>query len=207
MDMFSRLREIESRLYTLETVSRLRSAAISEGVTEFVGEGELSIDSGGSFIIDPGGAISGGSWELGVNVDGTTYANVGDVLMHTHEAPPITEYITLESVPTVLRSPITKVTVPVPDGASYAVVIGTINVMADDEIRSVLRVKSHDIDISMVILEGHTQCVPLIMKFNDTIEFEIHATKSFEVDSYFEAIYHWEVDDSAAEERDTTGSA
>lgn len=204
MDIRERLREIERRLYAIETVSRLRSAAISEGITEFVGEGELSIDDGGSFIINNGGAIRGGSWELGANDDGTTYANIGDVLMYTHEAEPVSEYITLESVPTVLSSPITRVTAPIPDDASYAVVIGSINIMADEDIRSVVRVRSHDVDISMVILEGQSQSIPLVMKFDDTIEFEIHATKSFEVDSYFEAIYHWEVITDAAEERVTT---
>lgn len=207
MDMFSRLREIEDRLYTLETVSRLRSAAISEGITEFTGEAELSIDSGGSFIIDRGGAISGGSWELGSNGDGTTYANLGDVLMHTHEADPVAEYITLESIPTMLSSPITKVSVPIPEEALYAVVIGTINVISDEEIRSVLRVRSRDIDISLVVLEGQTQSIPLMMKFDDTIEFEIHSTKSLEVDSYFEAIYQWEVGHNAAEERVSSSEA
>lgn len=193
MDLFQRLRLIDDRLYTLETVSRLRSAAISEGVTEFVGEGELVVEDGGSFIINDGGAISGESWELGVNEDGTSYANLGDVLMFTGDSDPVTEYIDLESIPTSLDSPITKVVQPLPDGVLYAVVVGTLTVMADDDIRSVVRVRSTDLDISMVVLEGQTQSIPLLMKFDDTIEFEIHLTQGFDVDSSFEAIYQREV--------------
>lgn len=193
MDLKGRLSDIDNRLYTLETVSRLRSASISEGVTEFVGEGQLVIEDGGKLVIDDGGAIHGGSWELGVNDDGTTYANIGDVLLYTHNAAPVTEYITLDSIPTSITEPITKVSQPLPEGALYAVVVGTLNVMADDEIRSVVRVRSNDVNISMVILEGQSQSIPLMMKFEETIEFEIHATKSFEIDSYFEAVYSWEV--------------
>lgn len=193
MDLKGRLSDIDNRLYTLETVSRLRSASISEGTTEFVGEGQLVIEDGGKLVIDDGGAIHGGSWELGVNDDGTTYANIGDVLLYTHNAAPVTEYITLDSIPTSITEPITKVSQPLPEGALYAVVVGTLNVMADDEIRSVVRVRSNDVNISMVILEGQSQSIPLMMKFEETIEFEIHATKSFEIDSYFEAVYSWEV--------------
>ena len=193
MDLFSRLRSIDDRLSTLETVSRLRSAAVSEGVTEFVEEGQLAIDDGGSFVISDGGAISGGSWELGVNDDGTTYANLGDVLLYTHDAAPVKEYIDLDSIPVTIDSPITKVSQPLPEGASYAVVVGTLNVMADDTIRSVVRVRSADTNISMVVLEGSTQSIPLLMRFDDIIEFEIHVTESFEVDSSFEVIYQWEV--------------
>lgn len=193
MDLRRRLVDIDSRLYTLETVSRLRSASISEGVTEFRGEGQLVIEDGGSLVIADGGAIHGASWELGTNDDGTTYANIGDVLLYTHDADPVTEYITLDSVPTSITEPITKIVQPLPEGARYAVVIGTLNVMADEEIRSVVRVRSDDVDISMVILEGESQSIPLMMKFEETIEFEIHATKSFDIDSYFEAVYSWEV--------------
>lgn len=193
MDLISRLRSIDDRLSTLETVSRLRSAAISEGVTEFVDEGQLVIDDGGSFVISDGGAISGGSWELGVNDDGTSYANLGDVLLYTHDAAPVKEYIDLDSIPAPITSPITKVSQPLPEGASFAVVVGTLNVMADDKIRSVVRVRSADTDISMVVLEGNTQSIPLLMRFDGIIEFEIHVTESFEVDSSFEVIYQWEV--------------
>ena len=193
MDLFQRLRSIDDRLYTLETVSRLRSASISEGITEFVEDGELVIADGGSFIISDGGAISGGSWELGANDDGSTYANVGDVLLYNSEAAPVTEYIDLESIPATLDSPITKIDQMVPEGVMYAIVIGTLTVMADDDIRSIVRVRSEDVDISMVVLEGQTQSIPLIMKFDDVIKFEIHTTQSFDVDLSLEAIYQREV--------------
>ena len=193
MDLLQRLRSIEDRLYALETVSRLRSAAISEGITEFVEDGELVVADGGSFIISDGGAISGGSWELGVNDDGSTYANVGDVLVYDSEADPVTEYIDLESIPSVLDSPIVRIEQPVPDGVLYAIVVGTLTVMADDDIRSIVRVRSEDVDISMVVLEGQTQSVPLVMKFDDTIKFEIHATDGYDVDLALEAIYQREV--------------
>lgn len=193
MDLLQRLRSIEDRLYALETVSRLRSAAISEGITEFVEDGELVVADGGSFIISDGGAISGGSWELGANDDGSTYANVGDVLVYDSEADPVTEYIDLESIPSVLDSPIVRIEQPVPDGVLYAIVVGTLTVMADDDIRSIVRVRSEDVDISMVVLEGQTQSVPLVMKFDDTIEFEIHVTDGYDVDLALEAIYQREV--------------
>lgn len=193
MDLFQRLRSIDDRLYTIETVSRLRSAAISEGVTEFVEDGELVVADGGSFIISDGGAISGGSWELGVNDDGSTYANVGDVLVYTGEADPVAEYIDLESIPATLDSPITRVEQPIPEDASYAIVVGTLTIMAEDDIRSVVRVRSEDTDISMVVLEGQTQSIPLIMKFEGVIKFEIHTTQSFDVDLSLEAIYQREV--------------
>lgn len=193
MDLFQRLRSIDDRLYTIETVSRLRSAAISEGVTEFVEDGELVIADGGSFIISDGGAISGGSWELGANDDGSTYANVGDVLVYNSEADPVTEYIDLESIPASLDSPITRVEQMIPEDVKYAIVIGTLTVMADDDIRSIVRVRSEDVDISMVVLEGQTQSIPLIMKFEDTIKFEIQHTESFDVDLSLEAIYQREV--------------
>lgn len=193
MDLLQRLRSIEARLYALETVSRLRSAAISEGITEFVEDGELVVADGGSFIISDGGAISGGSWELGVNDDGSTYANVGDVLVYDSEADPVTEYIDLESIPSVLDSPILRVEQPVPEGVMYAIVVGTLTVMADDDIRSIVRVRSEDVDISMVVLEGQTQSVPLVMKFDDTIKFEIQVTESYDVDLAIEAIYQREV--------------
>ena len=193
MDLFQRLRSIDDRLYTIETVSRLRSAAISEGVTEFVEDGELVIADGGSFIISDGGAISGGSWELGVNDDGSTYANVGDVLVYTGEADPVAEYIDLESIPATLDSPITRVEQPIPGDASYAIVVGTLTIMAEDDIRSVVRVRSEDTDISMVVLEGQTQSIPLIMKFEGAIKFEIHTTQSFDVDLSLETIYQRKV--------------
>lgn len=193
MDLFQRLRSIDDRLYTIETVSRLRSASISEGVTEFVEDGELVIADGGSFIISDGGAISGGSWELGANDDGSTYANVGDVLVYNSEADPVTEYIDLESIPASLDSPITRVEQMMPEDVKYAIVIGTLTVMADDDIRSIVRVRSEDVDISMVVLEGQTQSIPLIMKFEDTIKFEIQHTESFDVDLSLEAIYQREV--------------
>ena len=193
MDLFQRLRSIDDRLYTIETVSRLRSAAISEGVTEFVEDGELVVADGGSFIISDGGAISGGSWELGVNDDGTTYANVGDVLVYTGEADPVAEYIDLESIPATLDSPITRVEQQIPEDASYAIVVGTLTIMAEDDIRSIVRVRSEDTDISMVVLEGQTQSIPLIMKFEGGIKFEIHTTQSFDVDLSLEAIYQREV--------------
>ena len=193
MDLLQRLRSIEDRLYALETVSRLRSAAISEGITEFVEDGELVVADGGSFIISDGGAISGGSWELGVNDDGSTYANVGDVLVYDSEADPVTEYIDLESIPSVLDSPIVRIEQPVPDGVLYAIVVGTLTVMADDDIRSIVRVRSEDVDISMVVLEGQTQSVPIVMKFDDTIKFEIQVTEGFDVDLALEAIYQREV--------------
>lgn len=193
MDLLQRLRSIEDRLYALETVARLRSAAISEGITEFVEDGELVVADGGSFIISDGGAISGGSWELGVNDDGSTYANVGDVLVYDSEADPVTEYIDLESIPSALDSPIVRIEQPVPDGVLYAIVVGTLTVMADDDIRSIVRVRSEDVDISMVVLEGQTQSVPLIMKFDDTVKFEIQVTESYDVDLALEAIYQREV--------------
>lgn len=193
MDLLQRLRSIEDRLYALETVSRLRSAAISEGITEFVEDGELVVADGGSFVISDGGAISGGSWELGANDDGSTYANVGDVLVYGSEADPVTEYIDLESIPSVLDSPIVRIEQPVPDGVLYAIVVGTLTVMADDDIRSIVRVRSEDVDISMVVLEGQTQSVPLVMKFDDTIKFEIHVTDGYDVDLALEAIYQREV--------------
>lgn len=193
MDLFQRLRSIDDRLYTIETVSRLRSASISEGITEFVEEGSLAVADGGSFVISDGGAISGGSWELGANEDGSTYANVGDVLVYNSEADPVTEYIDLESIPATLDSPITRVDQMVPEGAMYAIVIGTLTVMAEDDIRSIVRVRSEDVDISMVVLEGQTQSIPLIMKFEDTIKFEIQLTESFDVDLSLEAIYQREV--------------
>lgn len=193
MDLLQRLRLIEDRLYALETVSRLRSAAISEGITEFVEDGELVVADGGSFVISDGGAISGGSWELGANDDGSTYANVGDVLVYDSEADPVTEYIDLESIPSVLDSPIVRIEQPVPDGVLYAIVVGTLTVMADDGIRSIVRVRSEDVDISMVVLEGQTQSVPLVMKFDDTIKFEIHVTDGYDVDLALEAIYQREV--------------
>ena len=189
MDLLQRLRSIEDRLYTLETVSRLRSAAISEGITEFVEDGELVVADGGSFIISDGGAISGGSWELGANDDRSTYANVGDLLVYGSEADPVTEYIDLESIPSVLDSPIVRIEQPLPEGVLYAIVVGTLNVMADDDIRSIVRVRSEDVDISMVVLEGQTQSVPLVMKFEDTIKFEIHVTEGYDVDLALEAIY------------------
>ena len=189
MDLLQRLRSIEDRLYALETVSRLRSAAISEGITEFVEDGELVVADGGSFVISDGGAISGGSWELGANDDGSTYANVGDVLVYDSEADPVTEYIDLESIPSVLDSPIVRIEQPVPDGVLYAIVVGTLTVMADDDIRSIVRVRSEDVDISMVVLEGQTQSIPLVMKFDDTIKFEIHGTDGYDVDLALEAIY------------------
>lgn len=197
MDLRSRLSLINKRLYTLETVSRLRSAAISEGITEFREEGELSIDHGGSFLIGDGGGIGGGSWELGSNNDGTTYANIGDLLLYTHEAEPVSVYTTAESVPAPITGPITKVVRPVPEGALYSIVMGSITVMAQTDTRVVLRVIAPDVDISMVILEGQTQSIPLIMKFTDTIEFEIHVTNSYETDAHFEAITQWEVDDES----------
>ena len=193
MDLFQRLRSIDDRLYTIETVSRLRSAAISEGVTEFVEDGELVVADGGSFIISDGGAISGGSWELGVNDDGSTYANVGDVLVYTGEADPVAEYIDLESIPATLDSPITRVEQQIPEDASYAIVVGTLTIMAEDDIRSIVRVRSEDTDISMVVLEGQTQSIPLIMKFEGVIKFEIHTPQSFDVDLSLEAIYQREV--------------
>ena len=193
MDLFQRLRSIDDRLYTIETVSRLRSAAISEGITEFVEDGALVVADGGSFVISDGGAISGGSWELGANEDGSTYANVGDVLLYTNEADPVTEYIDLESIPATLDSPITRVDQMIPEGVMYAIVVGTLTVMAEDDIRSIVRVRSEDVDISMVVLEGQTQSIPLIMKFEDTIKFEIHLTQSFDVDLALEAIYQKEV--------------
>lgn len=193
MDLLQRLRSIEERLYALETVSRLRSAAISEGITEFVEDGALVVEDGGSFVISDGGAISGGSWELGVNDDGSTYANVGDVLVYDSEANPVAEYIDLESIPSVLDSPIVRVEQPVPEGVLYAIVVGTLTVMADDDIRSIVRVRSEDVDISMVVLEGQTQSVPLVMKFDDTIKFEIQVSKSYDVDLALEAIYQREV--------------
>ena len=189
MDLLQRLRSIEDRLYALETVSRLRSAAISEGITEFVEDGELVVADGGPFVISDGGAISGGSWELGANDDGSTYANVGDVLVYDSEADPVTEYIDLESIPSVLDSPIVRIEQPVPDGVLYAIVVGTLTVMADDDIRSIVRVRSEDVDISMVVLEGQTQSIPLVMKFDDTIKFEIHGTDGYDVDLALEAIY------------------
>ena len=193
MDLFQRLRSIDDRLYTIETVSRLRSAAISEGVTEFVEDGELVIADGGSFIISDGGAISGGSWELGVNDDGSTYANVGDVLVYTGEADPVAEYIDLESIPATLDSPITRVEQQIPKDAAYAIVVGTLTIMAEDDIRSIVRVRSEDTDISMVVLEGQTQSIPLIMRFEGAIKFEIHTTQSFDVDLALEAIYQRKV--------------
>lgn len=193
MDLLQRLRSIEDRLYALETVSRLRSAAISEGITEFVEDGELVVADGGSFVISDGGAISGGSWELGANDDGSTYANVGDVLVYDSEADPVTEYIDLESIPSVLDSPIVRIEQPVPEGVLYAIVVGTLTVMADDDIRSIVRVRSEDLDISMVVLEGQTQSVPLVMKFDDAIKFEIQVTEGFDVDLALEAIYQREV--------------
>lgn len=193
MDLFQRLRSIDDRLYTIETVSRLRSASISEGVTEFVEDGELVIADGGSFIISDGGAISGGSWELGANDDGSTYATVGDVLLYNSEADPVTEYIDLESIPATLDSPITRVEQPIPEDASYAIVVGTLTIMAEDDIRSVVRVRSEDTDISMVVLEGQTQSIPLIMKFEGAIKFEIHTTQSFDVDLSLETIYQRKV--------------
>lgn len=193
MDLLQRLRSIENRLYTLETVSRLRSAAISEGITEFTEDGKLVVADGGSFVIGDGGAISGGSWELGVNDDGSTYANVGDVLVYDSEADPVTEYIDLESIPSTLDSPIVRVEQPVPEGVLYAIVVGTLTVMADDDIRSIVRVRSEDLDISMVVLEGQTQSVPLVMKFDDAIKFEIQVTEGFDVDLALEAIYQREV--------------
>lgn len=193
MDLFQRLRSIDDRLYTLETVSRLRSASISEGVTEFVEDGELVVADGGSFIISDGGAISGGSWELGVNDDGSTYANVGDVLVYTGEADPVAEYIDLESIPATLDSPITRVEQQIPEDASYAIVVGTLTIMAEDDIRSIVRVRSEDTDISMVVLEGQTQSIPLIMKFEGVIKFEIHTPQSFDVDLSLEAIYQRKV--------------
>lgn len=189
MDLLQRLRSIENRLYSLETVSRLRSAAISEGITEFVEDGELVVADGGSFIISDGGAISGGSWELGVNDDGSSYANVGDVLVYGGESTPVAEYIDLESIPSTRDSPIVRVEQPVPVDALYAIVIGTLTVMADDDIRSIVRVRSEDVDISMVVLEGQTQSVPIVMKFDDTIKFEIHVTEGYDVDLALEAIY------------------
>lgn len=200
MDLKTRLREMESRLYTLETVSRLRSASISEGTTEFVGEGSLTVEEGGTFQIADGGAIRGSSWEMGVNSDGTTYASVGDVLLYTHVAEPVSEYITLDSIPTPLTEPVTKVVQEVPEGAQYAVVVGSVNVMSDDGINTVVRVRSHDTDVSMVVLEGQTQSIPVMMKFTETIEFEIHATKAFDIDSHFEVIYSWEVVPDESEE-------
>lgn len=193
MDLFQRLRSIDDRLYTIETVSRLRSAAISEGVTEFVEDGELVVADGGSFIISDGGAISGGSWELGVNDDGSTYANVGDVLVYTGEADPVAEYIDLESIPATLDTPITRVEQQIPEDASYAIVVGTLTIMAEDDIRSIVRVRSEDTDISMVVLEGQTQSIPLIMKFEGVIKFEIHTAQSFDVDLSLEAIYQRKV--------------
>lgn len=193
MDLFQRLRSIDDRLYTIETVSRLRSAAISEGVTEFVEDGELVVADGGSFIISDGGAISGGSWELGVNDDGSTYANVGDVLVYTGEADPVAEYIDLESIPATLDTPNTRVEQQIPEDASYAIVVGTLTIMAEDDIRSIVRVRSEDTDISMVVLEGQTQSIPLIMKFEGVIKFEIHTTQSFDVDLSLEAIFQREV--------------
>lgn len=195
MDLRDRLSSIDSRLYTIETVSRLRSASISEGVTEFSDEGRLTIDSGGSFLIDNGGAIGGGSWELGANGDGTTYANIGDLLLYTHEAEPVTQYITVDALPVDISDPIVKVSQDVPEGAVYSVVVGSLTLMADTTTRAVLRVRSSDLDISMVVLEGQTQTIPLIMKFEETIEFEIHTTSSFEIDAYFEVITQWEMDD------------
>lgn len=205
MDLFTRLRSIDDRLSTLETASRLRSASISEGVTEFVGEGRLLIEDGGTFAIEDGGAISGASWELGVNSDGTTYASIGDVLLHTHEAAPVTEYITLDSIPTPLMEPITKVSQVIPEGVKYAVVVGSVNVMSDDDIRTIVRVRSQDTDISMVVLEGQTQSIPVMMKFEETVGFEIHATKAFDIDSHFEVIYSWEVVPDESEEPVPTG--
>lgn len=193
MDLLSRIKSIENRLYKIETVSRLRSAAISEGITEFTEEGQLIVEDGGSFILNNGGAISGGSWELGANLDGTTYANVGDVLMYTHNAAPVSKYITRGSIPVSLDEPITRITEELPEGALYAVVIGNITVMAEDEIRSIVRLRSEDIDISMVILEGQTQSIPVMMKFNGPIEFEVHTTQSYSIDSSFEVIYQWEI--------------
>lgn len=195
MDLRSRLALIDRRLYTLETVSRLRSAAISEGTTEFSGEGQLSIEDGGSFIIDNGGAMGGGSWEIGTNEDGTTYANVGDVLLYTHEAEPVSRYTTIESLPVPVIEPITKVVQETPEGSLYSVVVGTLTVMAETDTRVILRVRSKDLDISLVVLEGQTQSVPLMMKFEGTIEFEIHATNSYDIDSHFEVITQWEVED------------
>lgn len=201
MDLKSRLLEIERRLSTIETVSRLRSASISEGVTEFVGEGTLTVEEGGSFKIADGGAISGASWEMGVNPDGTTYANVGDVLLRTHDADPVTEYITLGSIPAPITDPVTRIRQEIPEGAQYAVVVGSVNVMADDELRTVVRVRSEDTDISMVVLEGQTQSIPVIMKFEGEIAFEIHATKAYDIDSHFEVVYSWEVVPDESEEQ------
>lgn len=197
MDLRRRLSLIDERLRTLETVSRLRSASISEGVTEFSGDGKLSVDHGGSFIIDNGAAMGGGSWEIGVNEDGTTFANIGDLLLYTHEAEPVSQYITSEIVAVPITEAITKVSQDVPEGAEYTIVVGSINVMAETETRSVVRVRSEGIDISMVVLEGQTQTIPLIMKFDSTIEFEIHVSSSFSVDTQFEAITQWEVDQDA----------
>lgn len=196
MDLLSRIKSVENRLYKIETVSRLRSAAISEGITEFAEDGSLVIDDGGSFVISEGGAISGSSWELGVNTDGTTYANVGDVLMYTHDAEPVSRYITKRSVPVLLDEPITKVSVAKPEGSSYAIVVGAVNVMANDDLRSIVRVRSDNLDLSMVVLEGRTQSIPIMMKFDGNIEFEVHTTKCYSVDASFEAIYQWEVDPS-----------
>lgn len=193
MDLRGRIREIERRLSTIETVSRLRSASISEGVTEFTEDGSLTVEDGGAFIIDDGGAIGGGSWEIGANPDGTTYANIGDALLYTHSGDPVTEYITTGSVPTVIASPITHVTYPLPAGATSAIVMGSVTVMSMDNLKTILRIRSDSLDISLVVPEGETISVPVMMNFTGNIDYEIHVTECFDVDVSFESIYNWTV--------------
>lgn len=191
MDLSSRLRSIENRLYTLETVSRLRSAAISEGTTEFVGDAQLVIEDGGSFTISPGGSIAGPSWSIGTNEDGTTYAHIGDALVRVHDSPPVDRYITSDFLEVSLDDPISRVEIALPAGVEYAVVVGSVTLMSSDDINAILRARSHDVDESMVVLAGHTQMIPLMMKFEDTIDFEIHSTECFSATASFEVISNW----------------
>lgn len=177
MDLRQRILDIEKRLHTLETASRLRSASISEGITEITEEGVVSIDGGGTVIIDNGGKLEGKSWSIGVDEDGGSFAELGDVLIMDQDSPVATK--SLEITP-LQASPNLSVDVQRSSTTTETILLGTINILALPNINCVVRVDTPSSNLSFVVPPGQSVTIPIMEKYTgDRVTVEVKTTKKY----------------------------
>lgn len=182
MDLNTRLNELGRRIHDLETSSRVRSASISEGTTIFSRDGKLVLTDGGSLILDPGGSIAGKHWKIGTHSDGTTYADLGDVLLSSVKSSGVDKYIDME--PVSLDSSM-SIKIPVPSGWDSATLIGTVNVVGLPNIKSMIKIVTPARTYSLVLNEGSSISIPIMENFISNVELVMSSTKAYSIIPHF----------------------
>lgn len=178
MGLRDRINSLENRVHVLETAARLRSASISEGITTFEDEGKMVIEDGGSLTIANGGKIGSGSWSIGVNENGTTYADLGDVLISRAGGQSASRSVQIDAP---MLSDTGETIIPMPTGWTDAVLYGTVNVISKPEINCLVRITAGTSSTSLVLPAGSSATIPIMEQIIEDITLKIYTVNAMSV--------------------------